>query len=451
MTPMNGAMQYMTSTPYTHADQFLPPVTPYNYQDNVPVNDYGDDLNKSDSEKVLAKKLGSVNFRSDDLDILYNARGKEIDKLQQQLADVKAEYEAELRSCRHQLALVKSEHHNSAGDIDQLRRVVSDTKRENKVLTDEIHNLSVKIKILVEENESLQIEKESSSNIIQQLQIQLSQLQTNDSVLKARNQHEATVRSIVDRHKEEVGSLRLEVDKMNTKLVLQEQENTNLHQKLRHAVSEKEEAVKSKLETVTELNGKLTDLSEKLTEALQSTNDDELVRLQAELILEKQEREKERMERQKFEREVNQLKIKIGLQGGHKESLISNRTKQEEISRLEASLKTKDRELDLVHSNIESVMKVFHSAAGINASHNLFRNSNKEDEFSEISEISASEENESEKEKKSHSRIACYLQRIVKEIHLLNKELQSVQYFVSDNCKISISQDVLNTFMYCKI
>ena len=416
MTPMNGAMQYMTSTPYTHADQFLPPVTPYNYQDNVPVNDYGDDLNKSDSEKVLAKKLGSVNFRSDDLDILYNARGKEIDKLQQQLADVKAEYEAELRSCRHQLALVKSEHHNSAGDIDQLRRVVSDTKRENKVLTDEIHNLSVKIKILVEENESLQIEKESSSNIIQQLQIQLSQLQTNDSVLKARNQHEATVRSIVDRHKEEVGSLRLEVDKMNTKLVLQEQENTNLHQKLRHALSEKEEAVRSKLETVTELSGKLT-------EALQSSSGEELVRLRAELRLEKQDREKETKERRKLEREVDQLKVEIGaleaLQGGHEESavqlglggaeadvasnqrvrdelhrsLISNRTKREEISRLEASLKTKDRELDLVHSkeneyvnSIESLRKELHSAS-INASQNLFRNSNKEDDLRKEIEV----------------------------------------------------------------
>ena len=164
------------------------------YQDyQEPQRDY-DDLNKSDSEKVLAKKLGSVNFRTDDLDILYNARGKEIDKLQKQLAEARAEFEEELRAARHQLALARSENHNNAGDLDQLQRVVGDTRRENKVLTEEIHTMNLRVKQLAEENELLQAEKESSSNIIQQLQLQLSQLQTNDSVLKARHQHDATVR-----------------------------------------------------------------------------------------------------------------------------------------------------------------------------------------------------------------------------------------------------------------
>ena len=163
-----------------------------------PQRDY-DDLNKSDSEKVLAKKLGSVNFRTDDLDILYNARGKEIDKLQKQLAEARAEFEEELRAARHQLALARSENHNSAGDLEQLQRVVGDTRRENKVLTEEIHTMNLRVKQLAEENELLQAEKESSSNIIQQLQLQLSQLQTNDSVLKARHQHDATVRYASDR------------------------------------------------------------------------------------------------------------------------------------------------------------------------------------------------------------------------------------------------------------
>ena len=143
---------------------------------------------------MLAKKLGSVNFRTDDLDILYNARGKEIDKLQKQLAEARAEFEEELRAARHQLALARSENHNSAGDLEQLQRVVGDTRRENKVLTEEIHTMNLRVKQLAEENELLQAEKESSSNIIQQLQLQLSQLQTNDSVLKARHQHDATVR-----------------------------------------------------------------------------------------------------------------------------------------------------------------------------------------------------------------------------------------------------------------
>ena len=232
MTPgAVGAMKYMTSTPYhPNPDQFNPsPVTPlYDYQeperdyhdDQRQMNEYGEDLNKSDSEKVLAKKMGSVNFRTDDLDILYNARGKEIDKLQQQLVDVRAEYETELRSCRHQLALTRSENHNNAGDLDQMQKVVSDARRENKVLTDEIHTMNINMKKLTEENETLVQEKESSANIIQQLQLQLSQLQGNDAVLKARHQHDATVRSMLERHKDEMMSVRSELDKVNTARVL---------------------------------------------------------------------------------------------------------------------------------------------------------------------------------------------------------------------------------------
>ena len=53
----------------------------------------------------MAKKFSSVNFRSDDLDILYNARGKEIERLERELGEVRAEYEAQVREARHQLAL----------------------------------------------------------------------------------------------------------------------------------------------------------------------------------------------------------------------------------------------------------------------------------------------------------------------------------------------------------
>jgi len=422
-TPQMGGDQYlMTSTPYTnHNVQFQPPIsTPY----QEPTHDYdhyGDDLNKSDTEKVLAKKLGSVNFRADDLDILYNARGKEIDKLQKQLSDVREEYETELRSCRHQLALARSESHNNAGDLGQLQRVVSDVKRENKVLTEEIHSLNLKLKKFSEENETLKLDKESCDNIIQQLQIQLSQLQANDAVLKVRTQYDATIKSMLERHKQEVTSLRSELDKANTKLVLQEQESSNLNIKLRGAIQEKEEAVRSKVETVTEL-------SAKLTESIRSNHSEEVIKLRAELDLERREREREVKERRRLEKEVDQLKVEVGAMEalqvrGHDESasqlgligadvssdistnqrvrdelhrsLISNRTKREEISRLEASIKNKDREMEVVQSkeheylrNIESLKNELHSVS-INLSNkvNLRNTSNEDHDRKDIQEL----------------------------------------------------------------
>ena len=416
MTPgAPGGLQYVTSTPYLghNGEQFSPATTPYTpYQDyQEPTRDY-DDLNKSDSEKVLAKKMSSVNFRTDDLDILYNARGKEIDKLQKQLAEEKAENEKELRSCRHQLALARSENHNNVGGLDQLTKVVSDARRENKVLTGEIHNMNLEVKRLNDENEALVMEKESSGNIIQQLQIQLSQLQSNDAVLKARTQHDATVRSLLERHKEEMMNTRAELDRANTRLVIVEQENSNISHRLSSALQEKEDAVRAKVEAVTEL-------SAKLTESLRSNSSEEVNRLRLEVRMEREERERERAETRRLEREVDTLKVEIGameaLGGGQDDSaaqlglggaeaevsanlrvrtelhrsLVSNRTKREEISRLEATLRSKDRELERVQNketehlrNIEGLKSDLHSAS-INATQNSYRVSSKEEELRE--------------------------------------------------------------------
>jgi len=256
------------------------------------------------------------------------------------------------------------------------------------------------------------LEKESCDNIIQQLQIQLSQLQANDAVLKVRTQYDATIKSMLERHKQEVTSLRSELDKANTKLVLQEQESSNLNIKLRGAIQEKEEAVRSKVETVTEL-------SAKLTESIRSNHSEELIKLRAELELERREREREVKERRRLEKEVDQLKVEVGAMEalqvrGHDESasqlgligadvsrdistnqrvrdelhrsLISNRTKREEICRLEASIKNKDREMEVVQSkeheylrNIESLKNELHSVS-INLSNKVnLRNTSKED------------------------------------------------------------------------
>ena len=209
----------------------------------------------------MAKKFSSVNFRSDDLDILYNARGKEIERLERELGEVRAEYEAQVREARHQLALARSENHNNNKDNDQLQRVIQDAKREKKVLTDEIHNMKVQMKNLTADNESLVAEAESNSNIIDQLQLQLSQLQSSDAVLKARQQHDAMVRSLLDRHKEEVAGVKKNLDQATCQVISLEQERATLEHKLNIAVKEREEAVRSKLEAVSELSNKLTDRS----------------------------------------------------------------------------------------------------------------------------------------------------------------------------------------------
>eukprot|EP00092_Neocalanus_flemingeri_P009846 GFUD01010610.1.p1 GENE.GFUD01010610.1~~GFUD01010610.1.p1 ORF type:complete len:1104 (+),score=472.03 GFUD01010610.1:138-3449(+) len=410
VTPGAGVqLKYLTSTPYSQGEQEMygnmevqqhhQPTTPYHNFQQLPVEEtnfetpfvgrnydafgedvranhdrFGEDLNKSDSEKVLAKKLGVVTFKNDDVDILFKARGKEIDRLEKELSDRKSEFDCELRQIRHQLALSRAENQNQVGNSDQMQRVLSDARRENKIVTEEVHELNAKLKSLSMENEKLLAESEGSAAVVGQLQTQLTQLQSSDTVLKARQQHDATVRSLLERHKGEMSSLREEMDHANTRAIRLEQEKTVLHEKLSFAVAGQEMAVKARVEEVAELSSKLTTaIRNNQTGQLK----EEIVRVKAELSVEQREREREMGERRRLEGEVEQLRVEIGaleaLQGGHSDSmvqlglsgaeggvgggsqrvreelhrsLVGNRTKRGEISRLESSLRSREGDLE---------------------------------------------------------------------------------------------------------
>ena len=137
---MEQQAHYQATTPYNNFQQlqveetnFETPFVGRNYEgfgEDVRGNHdrFGEDLNKSDSEKVLAKKLGVVTFKNDDLDILYKARGKEIDRLEKELADKKSEFDSELRQTRHQLALARAESKTQVGTADQMQMVLTDAR-----------------------------------------------------------------------------------------------------------------------------------------------------------------------------------------------------------------------------------------------------------------------------------------------------------------------------------
>ena len=56
----------------------------------------------------------------------------------------------------------------------------------------------------------------------------------------------------------------------------------------------------------------VTELSAKLTESIRSNHSEELIKLRAELELERREREREVKERRRLEKEVDQLKVEVG-------------------------------------------------------------------------------------------------------------------------------------------
>ena len=71
----------------------------------------------------------------------------------------------------------------SRGETEQLQRVLADQRRENQVLTEEIHQLNTKLAstAAARDRDSLQADKNGMAGAVQALQLQLAQLQTADT------------------------------------------------------------------------------------------------------------------------------------------------------------------------------------------------------------------------------------------------------------------------------
>ena len=96
------------------------------------------------------------------------------------------------------VALARAAGSASRGETEQLQRVLADQRRENQVLTEEIHQLNTKLAstAAARDRDSLQADKNGMAGAVQALQLQLAQLQTADTALKARQQQDQAVRSL---------------------------------------------------------------------------------------------------------------------------------------------------------------------------------------------------------------------------------------------------------------
>ena len=93
----------------------------------------------------MAEQLRFLNFKSK----LEAEFSREAEGIEQQFGD---KCVSELRQTRHQLARAMAETQNQAGNIDQMQKVIGDVRRENKILTEEIHQLNSKQKLFSFEN-----------------------------------------------------------------------------------------------------------------------------------------------------------------------------------------------------------------------------------------------------------------------------------------------------------
>lgn len=104
--------------------------------------------------------------------------------------------------------------------------------------------------------------------MIQTLQQQLIDLQRKDTVLKAREHHDAIVSSLKERHENEVFNLEQEVDRLNAQLKRYENEMDALRGKMNETQRQHESMLIEKSERIEDLSHRLAETQKKLTQVI---------------------------------------------------------------------------------------------------------------------------------------------------------------------------------------
>ena len=121
---------------------------------------------------------------SDQLEILYRARGTEIERLKDELRGARDETGLEARRLRHDLALSKGRNEELSVQLEQETEANKRLIGENSVLRDENELLKRALQKIEKAKYQLEERAESTDNVVQTLHAQLEALQKSDTALR---------------------------------------------------------------------------------------------------------------------------------------------------------------------------------------------------------------------------------------------------------------------------
>ena len=94
----------------------------------------------------------------------------QVARLEAALESHREQGEAELRKARHQLALAQAEVHQAKQEGGQLKQALEDKRRENQILTEEVHQQNSKLVALNSERAGLEGDLEGNKAVLEQVQ-----------------------------------------------------------------------------------------------------------------------------------------------------------------------------------------------------------------------------------------------------------------------------------------
>jgi len=202
------------------------------------------------------------------LQVLYEARGHQIQKLQSELARVEASQSQETRTIRHQLTLLKGENERLSARTEHLTDVADGQVEENRKLRDQVQQLHAKLDLTSKAKDDLAKELEASNLMVVTLQGQVSEMQRSDGVLKAKHHHDQSVRSLRERHEMEVLRLNREIEKLGLSARAKDNESQVLRGQMAKVQRDHDLAMMDKHEVIRGLQERLDAAQKRLAQSI---------------------------------------------------------------------------------------------------------------------------------------------------------------------------------------
>lgn len=248
---------------------------------------------------------------SDQLEILYKARGHEITRLKEELASVSSVRGGETRTLHHQLALLKGERDRLTVQLEHIQSVAQSQSEENQSLRLTVSDLKSKLVSSDEANKELANQIESTNIHVQTLQSQLVDLQRSDTILRAKQQHEETVRSLRERHDSEVFNMQQEIDRLTAHNHRLDAEADTLRSKASKSQHDHDTLLIEKSETIKELQNRLEASQKRLAQHISETSSQGYANVKAMHDRYKMDQERYALDVCAFKEEQDRLKSQL--------------------------------------------------------------------------------------------------------------------------------------------
>uniref|UniRef100_S4RMD0 Uncharacterized protein n=1 Tax=Petromyzon marinus TaxID=7757 RepID=S4RMD0_PETMA len=234
-------------------------------------------------QEFLNSAAGGQAMQLTQLQILYQARGREVSELSRQLLTLQEESARDLRILSHQLALVTGEKEGLMVSLQECQRLVQAGREKESMQEGNLQAQDAHIKALTSGKDQVVRKLQVAEASMESLQQQLEELGRSESLTRARESHESALAVLKQKHAQEVLTLQQHLDQQRTVIQQQEEAVQRLEGRARQAEREAEEGRLERAELVNRLTRSLEESQKQCRDLLQSGSVQEMGQLQIQL------------------------------------------------------------------------------------------------------------------------------------------------------------------------